>query len=166
MANNSIEIRVTRYGNQDNGNQVIRDGRPTSATTQFGKKSSTSSGLGGNVVKGIRTLRTFNVTSTLGAFGGASAPIAVAQELVRTAKTVVDIYASVQTAKTGEKMKYHNMKQTMNIIANPIGFMKSAIWEQGYLRNMEVSRENIMLEYNKQLTGNLIYSKNTQNYNI
>lgn len=166
MASHSIDVRYNAQGGGRDNNSVVRSGKKTSALSQFGGKSSSSSGLGGNIVKGIRTIRTANISATLGAFGGAVAPIAIAQEVVRTIKTVVDVYASVQTAKTGEKMKYRNMKQGMNIVSNPMNFMKNAIWENGYLRNLEIARENVMLEYNRQLTGDLIYSKNTQNTNI
>lgn len=162
MANHSIDVRLTQQGNGGQNENLVRSGKKTSALSQFTNKSATSRGLGGNVVKGIRTIRTFNVTSTLGAFGGATIPTAIAQEIVRGAKRVVDIYASVQIAKTGEKMQWRNNKQLMNVVANPIGFMKSAVWENGYLRNLEIARENVMLEYNRQLTGDLIYSKNTQ----
>jgi len=163
MANHSIDVRYTQQtSNGGNNNSIVRSGKSTSALNQFTKKSATSKGLGGNIVKGIRTLRTAKITTALGSFGGATAPIAIAQEIVRSAKMIVDIYANVQTARTGEKMKYRNMKQAMNVIADPVNFVKSALWENGYLRNLELTRENTMLEYNRQLTGDLIYSKNTQ----
>lgn len=165
MANHSVEIRYINKGSQGgrSGNEVERQGKRTSATHQFQKKSSTASGLAGNIVKGIRTVRTFGTTATLGSFGGKTPVIAVAQELARVTKQGINVYASLQSAKTGERMKYHNMKQGASAFFNPIGFVKNMVWENGILRNMEVARENIMLEYDRQLTGDLIYSKNTQN---
>ena len=165
MANHSVEIRYINKGSQGgrSGNEVERQGKRTSATHQFQKKSSTASGLAGNVVKGIRTVRTFETTATLGAFGGKTSVIAIAQEVARTAKQGIDVIATIQSAKTGERMKYHNIKQGASAFFDPIGFVKSMVWENGILRNMELARENIMLEYDRQLTGDLIYSKNTQN---
>lgn len=165
MANHSVEIRYINKGSQGgrSGNEVERQGKRTSATHQFQKKSSTASGLAGNIVKGIRTVRTFGTTATLGSFGGKTPVISIAQELTRGVKQVIDVHVSLQSAKTGERMKYHNFKQGASAVLNPTNFLQNMVWENGILRNMEVARENITLEYDRQLTGDLIYSKNTQN---
>lgn len=163
MANNTVEVRFSKVvSNGENGNQIIKQGKTTSSLTQFSNKSQGASGLAGNIVKGIRTIRTFNVTSTLGSFGGATPAVAIAQEITRGVKQAVGLYIDYQTASTGETMKYHNMRQTMNAITNPGQFIKKAIWEEGVLRNLEIARQNTALDYERQLTGNLYYAKLTQ----
>ena len=163
MANHSIALTFQKIKDSQNENSVHRTYKKTSAVEQFTKKSSSSNGLGGNVVKGIRTVRTFNTTASLGAFGGATSAIAIAQEATRVASTGIDIYTQIQTAKTGEVMKYRNMQKAKSALLNPVGFIKDMYWSNGYIRNMELARENIKLEYDRQLTGDLIYSRNTQN---
>lgn len=163
MANNTIEVKFSKIvSNGENGNQVVNQGKTTSSLTQFSNKSQGASGLAGNIVKGIRTIRTFNVTSTLGSFGGATPAIAIAQEVTRTVAKGVGLVLNYQVASTGETMRYHNSKQALNILTNPTGFIKSAIWENGILKNLEIARQNTALDYERQLTGNLYYAKQTQ----
>lgn len=162
MANNTIEVQIKFGKSGENNNQVFKESKSTSSLAQFSKKSSGASGLGGNVVKGIRTVRTFSITSTLGTFGGAGPTIAVAQEIARTSKKVHGIVLDYQVAASGETMRHHNSKQGMNLMTNPFGYVKSAIWENGILKNLEIARQNTVLDYNRQLTGNLYYMKRTQ----
>lgn len=162
MANNTIEVRYVSQNKLENGNQIQKQNKNTSSLKQFSNKSSGASGLGGNVVKGIKTVRTFNVTSTLGTFGGSGPAIAVAQEVVRVAKKGIGLYLDYQVASSGEKMIHHNAKQSLNLMSNPFGFVKNAIWENGILKNLEIARQNASLDYERQLTGNVYYMKRTQ----
>lgn len=162
MANNTVEVILTRQHTAENGNQIIKGDKKTSSITQFSNKSSSANGLAGNIVKGIRTVRTFNVTSTLGSFGGSTPAIAIAQELTRGAKTALNLSYDLGLASTGETMLYHNKRQTMEALMNPRKFIEQAVWQEGILRNLEIARQNTALNYERQLTGNLYYSKLTQ----
>jgi len=162
MANHSVAVTFQKLNENQNGNSVQRTFKKTNAVEQFTKKSSSSSGLGGNIVKGIRNIRSFNVSATLGSFGGSMPAIAIAQEATRIASKGVDIYTQIQTAKTGEVMKYRNIQKAKSALLNPVGFMVDMYWSNGYIKNMEISRENIKLNYDRKLTGDLIYSQNTQ----
>lgn len=78
-------------------------------------------------------------------------------------QTGINIYASYQEAKSGEKIKYDNMRAVTNYIFHPMSFVKQSIWDYGVIRNMELKRENETLNYQRQLTGNVIYAKNYNN---
>lgn len=156
MANHSINIKLNGSGG------VGGSGKPTSSLTQFQKKSD-GMGFLKKTTSVIRNVRTFNISAALGNFGKGTPIVAVAQETARAVQGGVNLVATIQSAKTGETMRANNLKKEASAVVNPIGYIKSGIWENGVLRNMELARENQSLEYRRQLTGDLIYSKNTQN---
>jgi hypothetical protein len=73
-------------------------------------------------------------------------------------KITTDIYASIASAATGEEMKYNNIKAFTSSIINPVGFVKQAV-EAATTQRLIVSRQNQQLQYQQQLTGNLVYSR-------
>ena len=63
-------------------------------------------------------------------------------------------------------MKWRNLDQNISALVRPINYFKTAIYNEGYLRNLQLSRQNEMLEYNKKLTGSLVYSQLYQNTDL
>jgi hypothetical protein len=45
---------------------------------------------------------------------------------------------------------------------NPISYFKKSIWNYGILKPMEIARQNEILDYDRQLTGNVILSGSQQ----
>jgi hypothetical protein len=79
---------------------------------------------------------------------------------VGIARTSINIYASVGDAATGNSIYYNNLRTKANAVLNPIGFVKE-VTAQAILGNLRVQRENTALDYQRQLTGNLAFSRKT-----
>lgn len=161
MAHHSITVRNVNSGGNNSSSQnknpkVINFGKRTSATTQFREKNN----LGNKVLRGIRIGRTLNVGSAVGMLGGgAGMAVAVGQEVIATMKAGTNFYADVMKAKSGETMLYHNFKQGINMMTNPLGYVKEYAMARFVYGPLETNRKNQELDYNRRLTGNLIHSK-------
>ena len=70
----------------------------------------------------------------------------------------VNTYATIASAATGDEMKYSNLQSLANAVTNPVGFAATVI-KQSVLERMVVARQNESLNYQRQLTGDLVYSK-------
>lgn len=141
-------------------NQV--QNKPTSAQKQFmsNKQGSPTK----SVLKWVNIAKNINVSGAISMMGGGAAmAMATIKTSASVAQSGVNIYASYQEAKTGEKIKYDNMRAIANYIVNPMSYVKQSIWDYGVIRNMELKRENETLNYQRQLTGNVIYAKNYNN---
>lgn len=108
------------------------------------------------MVSGIKKT---NALFSSGKIPTGGAVIALAMAAAQLAEKTVGIYSNFMESKTGEAMRYHNLRQTMNIIARPGSFLKQAIWDYGVVAPMRINRQNEMLNYNRELTGSVIHSK-------
>jgi len=157
MAHHSITVNGAGSSQQQSSSQVGRSRGSSSSARQFEKKSN-------NGLK--NTLKFINVTSSLN-FGGAismmgagpAMAISTANTVANTVKKGVNLYATIREAQTGETMRYQNLKTRTGFITNPIGFAKQSLWDYGYLARERISRENQKLQYDRQLTGDVIHSR-------
>lgn len=79
-----------------------------------------------------------------------------AQKLISTG---VNIYATINEASTGESMNNSNLRSAAQLVTNPLSVAKDAVIFN-FLERRRVSRANEALNYQRQLTGNLAFSKN------
>jgi len=70
----------------------------------------------------------------------------------------INIGATIYEAASGESMRVANIKARTNAILNPLEFMASAA-QQTILETLRVNRANQALNYQRQLTGELAFSK-------
>lgn len=77
---------------------------------------------------------------------------------IKAIKTGVNIYTSINAAATGEELNNNNLLAIANAFLSPVSFAKD-VAIQTVLGNLRVNRQNQSLEYQRQLTGNLIFSK-------
>lgn len=158
--NNTITVINRNEGNDNNSSTYKRSNSKVSAHKTFATKNFSSNGLGGNIFKNIKTATKFNAIAEL----SRSVPaIAIA---VGSSKATYKIYKTIDVAKSGEAMKWRNLDQNISALVRPINYFKTAIYNEGYLRNLQLSRQNEMLEYNKKLTGSLVYSQLYQNTDL
>jgi hypothetical protein len=156
MAHHSITVKsvIGSSGEGGKSQKTIRGSKRTSSSTYFREKRS------GKTLQMIQNIRQLNIGGGLNMMSGGAVPaLAVAREVAAIANQAVNIYSQFMEAKTGEGMKYHNMRQGISIITNPMGFAKTAVWDNYILGQMVVNRQNQSLEYDKQLTGSLINGK-------
>ena len=70
----------------------------------------------------------------------------------------INTFATVGSAATGDEMRYSNMQALTNMITNPLGFATNTI-KQSIINGLIIERQNESLNYQRQLTGELVYSK-------
>ena len=162
MASWKVEYIYRTKNDNDGSNSISKQGKKTSATEIYEKKGKGSSGLKGNLSNTTK-ITNFKTGSTIGAVGGAVVATLIATITAKNISKVGNFIIDINTAKTGETMRANNQRQTLNAMLNPLNLAKKAFWEEGYLRNLQIARQNASLEYERQLTGNLIYSKNLRN---
>ena len=160
MANHTITV-INQGGSGNGGNSkgdgnVTKNGKSSSIIRHLEKKS-----MGQKVVNGIRISKRLSNGRILPT--GSIPALAIATATVAGIGVGINIYSSIGNAKTGETMKYHNLKQGYNLFAKPFSYAKKAVWDYGYLAPMRIARQNETLNYDRQLTGNLILSKNYNN---
>ncbi len=167
MANHTITI-VNRMGGggAGGGDGTARQSNvsKTNSATSIKKKLEDKNSKKSGILKAIKIGRNLNVGSAVGLMGGgAGMAVAVAQEMGSTLRQGTDLYANYMTSRTGETMRYHNLKQRVNVLTKPVSFAKQAIWDYGVVAPMEIARQNENLNYQRQLTGNMVFSKTFQN---
>lgn len=154
MAINGIEITYRQVSEGSSGNGVDgRSNQKTSVINQFSKGNATSNSLG--ILKKTTGFKVSNALKA-GAIG-----IAI-NEGVKFVTKVADIGLQIYGAKTGEMMKIHNIKADLQVAGNFGGMMKKALWDNGYLRNLELARENQALQNERDLSGKIILQKQYQ----
>lgn len=162
MASWKVEYIYRVQNDGGSSNSVVKSGKVTSATRIYEKKGSSSSGLKGSLAKFIK-VKNFINHPLVGAVGGPIVVTMIAGWTAKQVSKVANFNIDINQAKTGETMKANNQRQFYNVMSNPANFVKKSIWEEGYLRDLQIARQNASLEYERQLTGNLIYSKNLRN---
>jgi hypothetical protein len=151
MAHHTITIRTE--GGAGGGTNV---GKPTSAKSQVQNKAHDSLR---KISKAIRMASNLDIGGALSMSSkGAGSVLSAIQTGAMAVSKGVNLYSDVMQAKTGDSIKYHNLRQGVSRITNPISYLKQSIWEYGYLEPMRIDRQNESLNYNRQLTGNVIYS--------
>jgi len=154
MARNEIIIRSDKGGQRTKTSAV---GSVRNVISRSGGQGSSGSGVK-NLAKGLRTVRTADFGS-FGLFGGGKGATAtLVQEIVKVVNKTADIVLDIQIARTGEHVKYGNIKKLKGVILNPSQAMIDATYGE-WLRDMTIKRENIKNEYYRNLTGNLMYGK-------
>lgn len=71
----------------------------------------------------------------------------------------INIATTINEASTGEALNNNNARAMTGLLLNPLDFAKEAI-VFNFLQSRRVSRANESLNYQRQLTGNLAFSKN------
>jgi hypothetical protein len=79
-----------------------------------------------------------------------------------TVSSVTSGYFSIAAASSGEEMKYNNYKATLGAVLNPVGFLSNYV-KRATIDEQKINRENTSLNYQRQLTGNLVYSQKFNN---
>ncbi len=168
MANHTITVINQNAGSGGSGggggstSKIVKTGSTTSITKQLDAKSNNKF----NIMKSLKIAKNLDVGQALSSTGsGMAGAVATAVMVAKTTQQVVDVYSTYMTAKSGETMKYHNLKQTYKMFTSPISYIKSAVWDYGIIAPMEISRQNESLNYQRQITGNIIHSKSFQNGN-
>lgn len=110
------------------------------------------------IARTIRAVRTSDF-GALGLFGGeGGAMFSSIQEMAKTASKLMDYVLDVNLARSGEKIGIGNIKRGKGYMINPVKYGLDATWGV-YLQNLEISRQNQSNDYYRELTGNLIVSK-------
>jgi hypothetical protein len=76
--------------------------------------------------------------------------------------STANTFFSIGAAATGEEMKYSNYRATLGAVINPVGFMANYV-KRATLDEQKIDRQNISLNYQRQLTGSLVYSEKFNN---
>ena len=165
MANHTITVKSRHKGGTGGaggkGGLIEKTGKKTSTLEFFQNKNS----LGAKTIRGIQMARQLNVGAAVSSMGGgASMALAVAQEAGSMLRQGFNIYASIMEAKSGETMRYHNLRQGVRAMTQPISFLKTGLFDYGIVAPLQINRQNQMLEYDRQLTGSLINGRLYQTY--
>ena len=156
MANNSITIYNKGQQNTRNDSNLSRAEKPTSSKSQFAHKPS-------RALKFLNIASSLNVSGAISlAGGGLSSTMASINTAKNTARKGAGIYFDYATASSGEDMRYQNKKNMLNIALKPLSFMKTLAWDYMILAPMSNARQNETLEYNRQLTNNVAFSRSMQ----
>lgn len=142
MANHTITIINKGSSNaqsQNNNSRMESSDKKTSASSKKKNKSSAIKPGTKKIPKGIK----------------AGAKIAAAMAITQAG---INIYADTLSAATGEEMRASNIKTMAGALINPIGFGLKYL-EASTLGDLRVQRANQQLNYQRQLTGNLVYSR-------
>ena len=134
MANHTITIISKGSRGSQGEDDSLRTGTSNKITSAAGKKKNKPSG-----------------TKPMSAASKVALAVAIAG-------TGINVYSSVMSAATGEEMRYSNLKALTNSIINPVGFVARAV-SSAIVGDLTVERKNQELQYQRQLTGNLIYSR-------
>ena len=78
--------------------------------------------------------------------------------IVKTVEEGVSLYSSVYEASSGESIRSNNLKTQASILLDPLNFATSMA-KQSFLNNLRINRANQALNYQRQLTGELAFSK-------
>ena len=159
MANHTITVisQNNGSGNQDGrSSNIQRIPKATSVKSNFEKRSSKQ-----NIINGMRINKS-SLKKAVSATAGIAPALAIVGMVAKASEASYSIYSSVMMSKTGEKMKYHNINQGYSMATNPISYFKKSIWNYGILKPMEIARQNEILDYDRQLTGNVILSGSQQ----
>lgn len=78
------------------------------------------------------------------------------------ATTGANAYFSIAAAATGENIKYNNYKAMLSGLLNPVGLAANMI-KRATVDQLSIDRQNISLNYQRQLTGSLVYSQKFNN---
>jgi hypothetical protein len=134
-----------------------------------GQKTTISTSALNNLIKNANSSRNIPSISfnkqifgrgiSLNGLGGAAAVIFGAK---KTISTGVNVFTTINSAASGEEISNNNLKAATNLILNPVQSARD-ILVQRFLGDLRVQRQNESLNYQRQLTGNLVYSKNFNN---
>lgn len=126
------------------------------------KTSATTKSSNAGVSRRNKSNLVVNKTNLISNVKGMAAGIASAYGALKLAQTGINIYATINAAATGEEITNSNLKTFYASSINPLSFGKDfAI--QSFLGNLRNQRVNRSLEYQRELTGNMVYSKNFNN---
>ena len=148
MANHTITV-INKSGGSGNGGGGTK---PSGKTNQKDKMEKIGDKKKVNGVRLFRNIIRMN-------------PIAMLPTLqlsMEVANQGVNMVTNILEAKTGNTMTYNNIRAKSSILTNPVGAIKTAVWDYGIIKPMQLARQNETLNYDRQLTGNVIYSGNKQ----
>lgn len=146
MANHTITVVTKGCGGGDNNNGGSGKNNIKNKIDKIGNKSK---------VNGVVLFKNLMRMNPIAMIPSLSLAMEVAQRSVNMTTNILE-------AKTGNTMRYSNIRATASILTNPVGALKTAIWDYGIIKPMEIARQNEALNYDRQLTGNVIYSGNKQ----
>lgn len=147
MANHTITV-INKSGGNGNGGGTRAKGK-TNFEDGINKTFSKRAINGIQTAKGVSTLSILKKV----------APAFLTLEMV---KTGINLTTNILEAKTGNTMRYSNIRSAVSLISNPLSMGKTLIWDYGIIQPMVLARQNENLNYDRQLTGNIIYSGNKQ----
>jgi hypothetical protein len=111
----------------------------------------------------VRFLQNPNLYSIGGMIGGdVGLGFAIAHKSVQILKQGIDLGADIYSASTGETMRVSNFKNVLARISNPYQLVDDVIGAT--INSLKVRRENYSLNYNRELTGNVINYKSKGRY--
>lgn len=142
MANHTITIINKGSRGSQSEDDSLRIGTSEKKTSASEKKKNKPSGIKPGSKKGPKVMSAASKVLLAASIAGAG----------------INVYSSVMSAATGEEMRYSNLKALTNSIINPVGFIARAV-SAAIVGDLQVERKNQELEYQRQLTGNLIYSR-------
>ena len=148
MANHTITVINKSGGGSGNGGGT----KPNGKTNQKDKMEKIENKKRVNGVRLIRNIIRMNPIAMLPA-------LALTMEV---AQRTINMTTNILEAKTGNAMRYGNIRATASILTNPFGALKKTIWDGLIIQPMVIARQNETLNYDRQLTGNVIYSGNKQ----
>lgn len=151
--NHNINVRIT-----DNLSGDIKTSAKGSVKRSFQKTSERGNMTSRKMATAIKGVGAGNV-SALGSFGVvAGLGTLVVKQAIQYASKAVDIYVDITQSATGEKIRAGNIKRIKGYLLNPMGFAVDATYGV-WLQSLEVNRQNQANDYYRELTGNLIVSK-------
>lgn len=150
--NHNINVRLT------GGTHGSKTSAKNSVKNSLQKTSESGSSTPRKLSKGIKTAVAKDVGS-FGIFGGAGAVVMLGiKEAIKYTNVALDIYVDITQASTGEKIRAGNFKRIKGYILDPMSYAVEGTYGV-FLKNLETNRYNKENDYYRELTGNLIVSK-------
>jgi hypothetical protein len=152
MARHSITVvhRTTGGSGSSSTAKTEKKDKKTSAKNEF-----KWSGLSNYNKQSTKNNKTFLELKTARMMGAIKA-----FATIEGVKAGINISTTIASAATGNEIRYNNMRVAANFLMNPVGFIGQVIPQQ-VLGELRVERQNRALEYQRQLTGNIAFSRKT-----
>ena len=165
MANHTIEVlNKGNYGTPKSqettasgvDSNMSRAPKATSAKNQFVNRYR----------KGLKFVNIASSLNVSGAISMAGGGVGLTMATLNTSKSSLqrgtNLYFDYMTASSGEDMRYQNKKNLIGLMVNPVSTAKKFFWDYGILETKRIARQNEMLDYNRQLTNNVAFSRSMQ----
>jgi len=145
LDNTQVMQQKTKTQVKSQKNQVVQNAKKSAFTSMRVVKNVAFHGVGG--------LMGYN-------FG---VGLAIANRVTSGIRGIANVAGDIYSSATGETTEANNMKSFVNYITNPSKMIIEGTYGN-WLRNMGVTRANTALAYHRDLTGQIVNTKDKGNY--